>query len=317
MAQPIPGSTVRVRTCSKINLSLDITGRRSDGYHEILSIMQSLELGDELLISDQGRAGSAATAPADPVLVSPGVDLSVTGYNAPADRSNLAWRAADLVLRTYAIERSVRIQLTKRIPVAAGLAGGSSDAAGVIVGLNTLLELGLEQDEMEALGSKLGADVPFCIRCGTARAEGIGERLTQLPSLSRLIIVLIVPNIAVSAAEMYRLYDSWPASDLVRPDTHALERAIRDDDVAGIGAALENVFYPIVSSLHPIVGEIVRFARSEGAVGAMMSGSGPSVFAVVTSETEAHRIASLAADTFRQSYVAITRASSGLVVERE
>lgn len=315
--QPLPGFSVRVRTCSKINLSLDVMDRRSDGYHEILSVMQSLELGDDLLIYDRGKARSATTVSRDPVLTSPSVDLSVTGHSVPADRSNLAWRAADLVLRTYGIQRSLSIRLTKRIPVAAGLAGGSSDAAGVIVGLNTLLGLEMEQDEMEALGRQLGADVPFCIRCGTARAEGVGERLTQLPSPSNLIVVLIVPSVPVSTAEVYRLYDGWPASDLARPDIHALERAIRDDDVAGIGAALENVFYPIVSSLHPIVGEIVHFVRSEGALGAMMSGSGPSVFAIVESEPEARRICALAADAFKQSYVALTRASLGLLVERE
>ena len=300
---------VRVSTRAKINLTLDILGRRPDGYHDIDSIMQSIELGDELLLHDRG----AVTAAADESC-RPSVDLTATGYSVPADDSNLAVRAAQLVLRASGLSRALEIRLHKRLPVAAGLAGGSSDAAGVVAGLNTLYDLGLTEAEMEALGYTLGSDVPFCIRCGTARARGTGERLTQLPFLSDVWVIVLTPPVMVSTAELYRTYDSWTASDIWRPDAGAMERYIRQGDIAGVASALGNVFYPIVSSLHPVVEEMVRFLLSEGAMGAMMSGSGPSVFGLVPDEGSANDICRKAVRTFEGCFVAVTRTADEMLV---
>jgi len=303
---------VRVSTRAKINLTLDIIGRRADGYHDIDSIMQSIELGDELLLRDCGSMTGAADGSRRP-----SVELIATGYNVPADDANLAVRAAQLVLRTCGLDRALEIRLHKRLPVAAGLAGGSSDAAGVISGLNTLYSLGFTQADMEALGHTLGSDVPFCIRCGTARAEGAGERLTQLPFLSDVWVIVMTPPVMVSTAELYRTYDSWPASDIRRPDTGAMETYIRQGDIAGVASALGNVFYPIVSSLHPIVEEMVRFLLREGATGAMMSGSGPSVFGLVPNEGSVREICHRAMRTFDGCFVAVTRTADRMLVDVE
>lgn len=311
MAQSLSVASVTVTTRAKINLTLDVLDRRVDGYHDILSVMQSLELGDQLLISDSGTA----TSQPDPAS-GLSVDLTVTGYRVPTGASNLAVRAAHLVLTACEVNRALTIRLHKRLPVAAGLAGGSSDAAGVIVGLNSLLHLGLSPGEMEALGSKLGADVPFCIRCGTAKAGGTGERLTQLPFLSDLWVVVLVPHIAVPTAEVYGLYDSRSASHISRPDIAAMERFINERDIAGVASALGNVFYPIVSSLHPIVEHMVRFLRREGAMGAMMSGSGPAVFGIASGEARAREICSRAQSVFGGCFAAFTRASEEILVER-
>jgi len=298
---------VRVKTCCKINLFLDVLGRRPDGYHDIRSVMQSLELGDDLVITSLDPASSTGRA----------VDLEVTGYSVPADRSNLAVRAAELVLQACGVKGALRMRLCKRIPVASGLAGGSSDAAGTIVGLNALFGLGLSQRDMEELGSRLGSDVPFCIRCGTAKVEGVGDRLTQLPSPSSLWVVLLVPQIAVPTAEVYRLFDSWNVPRCVGADIDDIEQAIKAGDIAGIAASVYNVFYPIVSSIHPVVSQAVDFLLRAGALGAMMSGSGPSVFGIVSGESEARRIAQSAAKAFGSCFVTYTKASSGMLLERE
>lgn len=302
---------MKVLTRAKINLTLDILGRRADGYHDVVSVMQSVELGDELLLRDCGTVTAGAGQ-----LCRPSIDLTVTGHSVPTGESNLAVRAAQLVLRTCGIDRALEIRLHKILPVAAGLAGGSSDAAGVVAGLNTLFGLGLTEAEMEALGRRLGADVPFCIRCGTARAEGTGERLTQLPFLSDVWVVVLTPPVTVSTAEVYRVYDSRPASGIRRPDTGAMERYIRQGDIAGVASALGNVFYPIVSSLHPIVEEMVRFLLSEGTMGAMMSGSGPSVFGLVPDEDCARKICRKAVRTFEGCFAAFTGTADAMLVDR-
>lgn len=301
------GNTVRVRTRSKINLFLDVLDRRPDGYHEIRSVMQSLELGDDLIISCLDGTGQSSSS----------VDLAVTGYSAPTDRSNLVVRAAELVLQACGISVALRIHLHKRVPAASGLGGGSSDAAGTIVGLNALLDLGLSHQEMEELGSRLGADVPFCIRCGTARAEGIGERLTRLPAPSSLWAVLVIPHIQVSTAEVYSLFDARSARDVISSDIRAIERALGEDDLSSMAAAMDNALYPVVSVLHPVVEQVVGFLLSEGALGAMMSGSGPCVFGIVKSESEARCLAQSASSAFGECFVTYTRASSGMLLKRE
>lgn len=298
---------VRVRTCSKINLFLDVLERRPDGYHEIRSVMQSLELGDDLVMSCLDITGAAGSS----------VTLTVTGHDAPTDRSNLAVRAAELVLQACGIRAAITIHLHKRVPAASGLGGGSSDAAGAIVGLNELLGLGLSRQEMEELGSRLGADVPFCIRCGTARADGIGDRLIQLPSPSNFWVVLVIPPIEVSTAEMYRLLDTWPGRGCTKSDISAIERAISKNDLPGIAAAMSNAFYPIAASLHPVVEQAAGFLLECGALGATMSGSGPSVFGIVSSELEAKSIAQEVSSVFDECTVTYTRASSGMLLKRE
>jgi 4-diphosphocytidyl-2-C-methyl-D-erythritol kinase len=311
MLQSSGAGCVRVSTRAKINLTLDILGRRADGYHDIDSVMQSIELGDELLLYDCGAVSAAAGQSCRP-----SVDLVATGYSVPTDDSNLAVRAARVVLHTFGLNRALKIRLHKRLPVAAGLAGGSSDAAGVVVGLNALYSLGLAESEMEALGQRLGSDVPFCIRCGTARAGGTGERLTQLPFLSDVSVIVLAPSVKVSTAEVYRACDNWPVSGIRRPDTGAIVRCICQGDIAGVASALENVFYPIVSSLHPIVEKMVQFLLREGAMGAMMSGSGPSVFGLVPDEDCAREMCQKAVRIFDGCFVAVTRPADSILVDR-
>ena len=292
---------VKVKAYAKVNLSLDITGHRDDGYHELRSVMQEIALYDELTLRTAEK----------------GIRLRVSSENLPGcsheevpeDARNLAYRAAELLFEDAGFTGGVEIELKKQIPAAAGLAGGSTDAAAVLRGLCVLYMLDHTEADLCRLGAKLGADVPFCIRGGTALAEGIGDVLTKLPTPQGVRIVLVKPPIAVSTAQVYRDYDAI-ASERKALDTEGLLRLLQggDADAKSLSPYLGNALAAVTEKQHPRIEEIRKAMLSAGADGALMSGSGPSVFGVFSEEEAAKR----AAGQLRENYPDCFTAHVGL-----
>ena len=258
---------------AKINLSLDVLHKRPDGYHEVEMVMTMVDLADRLEMKE---------LPRDTIMIS-----SQAGY-IPLDEKNLAFQAAKLIKDRCGVERGVYIHLDKNIPVAAGLAGGSSDAAATLRGLNRLWKLGLTVDEMMELGAELGSDVPFCVCGGTALAQGRGERLTRVASPPACWVIIAKPPINVSTADVY---GKLRAAEIKRhPDTSGLLSAIEGRNFSGICALLGNVLEEVTLSLYPEVRHLKACMERLGADGVLMSGSGPTVFGLVEKEAKAERI---------------------------
>jgi 4-diphosphocytidyl-2-C-methyl-D-erythritol kinase len=246
---------------AKINLALDVVGKRPDGYHDLVMVMQQLELCDRVMISSDCKMD----------------DITVGCSNGlvPCDQSNIAYRAARLIKDTYSIDRRVEIFIDKRIPVAAGLAGGSADAAAVIRGLNRIWNLGMDIGDMSAIGSKLGADVPFCIIGGTAFAEGIGDILTPIDAGTAMDILLVKPEIMVSTAWVYKNLDI--SSIKQRPNIDGMILAIKAGDRRRVAQNLCNVLETVTAAQYPVIEHIKEEMMNAGALGAVMTGSGPTV----------------------------------------
>lgn len=276
---------------AKINLYLEILGDRADGYHELVMILQSIDLADKIDLRAIGTQG---------------IQVHCEDAEVPQDESNLAYRAAKLMAdnfpERFAQFGGVEINIKKNIPVAAGLAGGSTDAAAVLVGLDMMWQLGLTQPELQDLAAKLGSDVPFCLAGGTAIATGRGEELDPLPSLDSLYVVLAkYRNLAVSTPWAYQTYRSQFGDTYIR-DVNSLEsrahrvhsgpmvQAILHNNVGEIGKLLYNDLEKVVLPNYPQVLQLRKAFESSGALGTMMSGSGPTVFALCESEGEAQRI---------------------------
>lgn len=257
---------------AKINLTLDVTGKRADGYHLVSMVMQSVGLHDVVTVSAHTGSGDIVVATDQAAL--------------PNDRSNLCWRAAEQFFAETGMENDgVRIEVRKNIPVAAGMAGGSTDAAAVLFLLNRLYEANLPQEQLCDIGLKLGADVPFCLCGGTMLAEGIGEQLTHLPDAPSLIVLLCKPPLGVSTADIYRALDDC---DIVQhPNTQAMQQAIADKDTVRISQLLENVMQPVTAKRRPEIMDIRQIMLDGGAMGAVMSGSGPTVFGLFSEEETA------------------------------
>ena len=264
---------ITVEGNAKINLTLDILGKRPDGYHEVAMVMQSIGLHDTLTLSK----------------ISSGIELTLDVPGLEADERNLAWRAARLLLDGEGVKGGVRIALTKRIPIAAGLAGGSADAAAVLRGVNALYELGLTQAELCAYGAKLGSDIPFTIVGGTMLATGRGEVLEALDPVPSFWVVLAKPKISVSTAWAYKHYDEQGAEQ--HPDNAAIIQAIAKCDRAGIASLLCNVLERVTIKQYPVIAAYKEWMMEKGALASMMSGSGPTVFGLFSAEEEARRAA--------------------------
>lgn len=262
---------------AKINLTLDILGTREDGYHEVAMIMQEISLHDTL---SMGK-------------INQGISLTIVieGQQGtlPADESNLCWKAAALVQKEYNLQEGVEIHLTKRIPMAAGLAGGSADAAAVLKGMNHLFRLGMTEARLCELGARLGSDIPFCIMGGTMLATGRGEILTRLPSFPRLSVVLAKPPVGVSTAWAYKTYDA--GYDGPHPDNEAMLEAIHGGDAHKAANLLCNVLEGVTETEHPVIADYKRLMMEHGAMASMMSGSGPTVFGLVREKQQAWHLA--------------------------
>ncbi len=255
---------MRIRAAAKINLALNVFGRRTDGYHDVDMIMQSVSLYDELEIS-----------PSD------SLSLSVSG-DAPATQDNLVLRAALALQRAVHRPIGAQIALTKNIPTAAGLGGGSADAAAALVGLNALWNARLSVDELCALGASLGADVPFCIRGGTMRATGIGTDLTSLPPPPGMGLLLVKPCDGIATREIYRAFRLGLSHDL--PDIPRMIDALHAGNLAEVVSSLGNALESAAFPMRPEIAETIYHLIGQGALGARMSGSGPTVFGIYPDE---------------------------------
>jgi len=258
---------------AKINLALDVIGKRPDGFHEVSMIMQAISLHDTVGLS----------------LRNSGISLACDKDDLPSDDSNLAYRAADLLRRECGATQGVHIQLTKRIPMAAGLAGGSSDAAAVLRGLNELWRLALTPVELEALAARLGSDVPFCLWGGTVQATGRGEQLEPLPDFAGFGVVLAHPAIAVSTAWVYGRFQLGQASG--SRDRGFIRRAVEQNQFQSVAANLYNALETVTMPAHPQIGEIKTALVQAGACGVLMSGSGPTVFGLTPDLNSARQLA--------------------------
>ena len=261
---------MRLQAFAKINLGLDVLGKREDGYHEVRMIMQTIRMYDQL---DMRKS------------VEPGIHLTTNKKYIPVDENNLVWRAAKLMMDTCGIIEGVSIHLHKVIPVAAGMAGGSSDAAATLVGMNRLFHCGLSKEKLMELGVQIGADVPYCVLRGTALAEGIGEKLTVLPPMPDCWILIGKPGISVSTKYVYTTLDL--NTDTVHPDIDGMKKALEDGNLYGITERMGNDLQDVTIPAYPEVERIKEQMKTLGAVNAMMSGSGPTVFGIFDNEEKA------------------------------
>jgi 4-diphosphocytidyl-2-C-methyl-D-erythritol kinase len=253
-----------VQAPAKVNLALDVLYKRPDGYHEVDMVMQTISLADELSFEDYGGEGQ------------PRLKLTCSDPHLPTGRDNLAWRAAELLQQKTGVHRGVKIHITKRIPVAAGLAGGSTDAAAVLSGLNQFWDLGLTSGQLMDLGVKLGADVPFCIFQGAARAQGIGAGLTRIHSLCNHDLLLVTPDLHVPTAYIYQKLDlKQPAR---RPRVDSIVTALEKGALPEVTANWGNVLEEVALREFPLIAKVKTYFSDNGLPHNLMSGSGPSVF---------------------------------------
>ena len=279
---------------AKINLTLDILGKRDDGYHEVELVLQSIALADTLEFAK----------------IDHGIDFHLDSSQLvgadilPIDSSNLAVRAAKLMQDNFKLDAGIFIRLIKRIPIEAGLAGGSTDAAAVIRGVNSLFNLRLTAERMCELGAEIGSDVPFCIIGGTCLASGRGEKLKRLADLPSIPIVLIKPRGAISTAWAYKTYDSDRSNE--HPDTKQICEAINLSDTKAVTELIFNVLERVAIKKYPAISTIKDKLIEAGAIAAMMSGSGPSIFAITKSNEDSQRIAELFKDSGSQVFVTKT-----------
>ena len=263
---------IQLKALAKINLGLDVLRRREDGYHEVKMIMQTIGLHDDLEIRKTKT---------------PGIQVKTNLYYLPTNENNLVYKAAKLLMDEFQIQDGVSIQLKKRIPVAAGMAGGSSDGAAVLWGINQMYGLGLSMQALMERGVRLGADVPYCIQRGTALAEGIGEKLSVLPPMPKCTILIAKPGISVSTKFVY---ENLHANDLKpeqHPDVDSVIEAMRQKDLGLLCSRMGNVLETVTIPAYPVINEIKRTMIDNGAIGSMMSGSGPTVFGIFDSPVAA------------------------------
>lgn len=255
--------SLELKALAKINLGLDVLGRRENGYHDVRMVMQTIYLYDKVTLNKTEE---------------PGIQLKTNLSYLPVDDKNIAYKAAKMLMEEFNIEDGIEIILDKHIPVAAGLAGGSSNAAAVLVGMNRLFQLGLSQQELMDRGVKLGADVPYCVMRGTVLAEGIGEILTPLTPMPKCFVLVAKPGISVSTKTIYEKLDAKKIED--HPDIDGIIEGLDEGDLNKVAASMGNVLERVTIEDYPIIDEIKNVMKEEGALNAMMSGSGPTVFGI-------------------------------------
>lgn len=260
-----------IKAYAKINLGLDVVGKLDNGYHEVRMVMQTVGIWDELRLE---RTES-------------GILFTTDSPELPTGEENLAYRAAQLMLEHYKIPSGVRIHLRKSIPVAAGMAGGSTDAAAVMKGISCLFDLGCTLEELMELGVKLGADVPYCVMGGTALAEGIGEKLTALTAAPECHVLVARPDVHVSTKYVYEHLDGAGIKE--HPDIDGIVKAIEEGSLQGILDRMGNVLESVTETAYPVIGVIKARMKELGAVNSLMSGSGPTVFGIFTDRNKAER----------------------------
>ncbi len=272
---------LKQKAYAKINLSLDVVRRRDDGYHEVKMIMQTVGLYDELTMEKCGQGIHVTVSMGDGFL----------GETLPADENNLVYKAAKLIMDRYELCEGVRIHLDKHIPIAAGMAGGSTDAAAVIRGMNGLFRLGMDLEDMKKLAVKIGADVPYCIEGGTQLSEGIGEVLTPLRAAPAFLLLIAKPDISVSTKYVYENLNLHTLT--AHPDVDGMAGPLEKGDSAGIVSRMENVLESVTLEKYPVIRKIKTVMKENGAWNALMSGSGPTVFGIYNNREEMEKTARL------------------------
>lgn len=280
--------TITLKARAKINLTLDVLAKRPDGYHEVEMIMHPIDLYDTVTIttSDDGHAGTVLTSSVDYL---------------PLDSGNIAFQAVEILREAYGFKETVNVHIEKRIPVAAGLAGGSTNAAAVLEGVNRLLGLGVDQETLMVYGKKLGADVPFCMLGGPAIARGIGEQLTPIIGMGNTWAVLSKPSIGVSTKDVYGNLDV----DAIQkhPDTARMLKAMEAGDIREVQECLVNVLEEVTLPRYPIVSSLKAKFKEFGAKAPLMSGSGPTVFALFKEQSKAEIVYANMAKRYAQTYM--------------
>lgn len=279
---------MKINAYAKINLSLDVIGKRADGYHLLKMVMQSIALHDELTLEKTGR----------------GIELSCNLPYVPVDSHNIAYTAIRKFLEINELDHGVRLHIEKRIPVGAGLAGGSTNAGAVLTALNELNGYPMSREELLRLGLSLGADVPFTMEGGTALCEGVGEVITPLPDFSGKMILLTKPPFSVSTKQVFSEY----RMDRVKhhPETEELIQGIREDDLLKVSSHLGNVLENVTMSKHPVLRKIKTDLLAQGAMGCLMSGSGPTVFGLFDDPEKAQTAYELFARRYRETFLTQT-----------
>lgn len=267
---------IRLKAYAKINLGLDVLRRREDGYHDVSMVMQNVDLYDKVNIKKTNK---------------PGIVVKTNLSYLPTDENNLVYRAAKLLIDEFDIKSGVFIDLYKFIPVAAGMAGGSSDAAAVLYGMNKLFELSLSMEQLMERGVRLGADIPYCLLGGTALATGIGEKLVKLNDCPHCYVVVAKPPFSVSTKFVYehlRIDENTS-----HPDIDGIINAIDNGDIYGVAGRLSNVLESVTTAQYPDIEAIKSIMKENGALNSLMSGSGPTVFGLFDNKEMADRCNSL------------------------
>lgn len=263
---------LRLKALAKVNLGLDVLRRREDGYHEVRMVMQTIRLYDRLILRRREK---------------PGIQVKTNLYYLPDNENNLVYHAAKLLQDEFGLEGGMVISLQKFIPVAAGMAGGSSDAAAVLYGMNRMFHLQLSREELMKLGVRIGADVPYCIMRGTALAEGIGEQLSALPPMPECQVVIARPPVSVSTKFVYE--NLKLEKDTVHPDIDMLIKGLKERDLHQVAAHMGNVLESVTIPRYPVIEQIKEEMMAGGALSAMMSGSGPTVFGLFEDKEKAEQ----------------------------
>lgn len=273
---------IQMKALAKVNLGLDVIRRREDGYHEVKMIMQTVRLYDRIILEKTQQ----------------GISMETNLSFLPVNEQNIAYRAAKMLMDEFHIQSGLHIKIDKHIPVAAGMAGGSTDGAAVLYGVNKIFELGLTKRQLMERGVKLGADVPYCIMRGTVLSEGIGEILTPVPSLPDCHILIAKPPVSVSTKHVY---ENLKLDKIEKhPDIDGMVEALRMEDLHGVTQRMENVLETVTIPEHPEIQQIKDLMIKEGALNALMSGSGPTVFGIFDDREKGMR----ARDLLRKSSLA-------------
>ncbi|MFA9559781.1 4-(cytidine 5'-diphospho)-2-C-methyl-D-erythritol kinase [Evansella sp. AB-rgal1] len=274
-----------IKAPAKINLTLDVVRKREDGYHDVEMVMTTVDLADRIQLT---------------TIDSDRISIDVSHGFVPNNENNLAYQAANVLKSRLGINKGISIVIDKQIPVSAGLAGGSTDAAAVLRGLNEMWGLGLSMSELAEIGLEIGSDVPFCVHGGTALATGRGEKLEFLPPPPPCWVILVKPPIGVSTRDIYQ---RLKVNQLIHPDTNGMIKAIEEQNFEDICSKLENVMEKATFELHPSVKNIKKRITQYGADGVVMSGSGPTIFALTQNDYRAHRLYNSLKGFMEQVYV--------------
>lgn len=286
-----------LKAYAKINWALDVLGERADGYHDVEMVMQSIDLCDIVSLTEKND----------------GISMGCDGDSIPVDETNTAYRAAALIKERFGIEKGLEIELKKNIPVAAGLAGGSADAAAVLVGLNRMWELNLQDSDLMALAGIIGSDVPFCVAGGTALARGRGEKIAKLSPAEGIWLVLVTLKQHVSTAEVYGRLNLNRVS--ARPNIAGMVNSLRNRDFEGIARNMVNVLEVVTLELCPEIDAVKDDIMRQGAIGCCMSGSGPTVYGLFGDEYAARRAYTALNRKYSQCFVVQTAGLGVQVVE--